>query len=152
MNTKKIKKGSDSKFDTWIKVIPIVLTTIGLVFGSYQWYASHKRSQSELKTWEQKKQTYQDLLSLIGEIGAAKDNDSLLRIYSPKFDAFYLAKMKQAEGNDTLLIFQMMMMKKDIKNSMLHKNDFYQSDKLGKTCKKLSDQISETIKKGDEEF
>lgn len=152
MSIKKNNIENKNSWDIWIKVIPIALTAIGLAFGAYQWHHSTKKTESEKKTWEQKKVTYNGLLSTIGKIVAYKGNDSLLKVYSLEFDEYYFAKMKQAEGNDSLLIFQMMMMKKDIQNSIRHKGDFYQNDKLGKTCKKLSDQISEAIIKGDEQF
>ena len=45
----------------------------------------------------------------------------------------------------------MMMMMKDIHNSIKGKEDYYQVDKLEKTCTKLSVQIREAIQKGDEQ-
>lgn len=152
MGNRKAKPEEKSTWDTWLKIIPILLTAISLAFGIYQWYETHQRTESEKDTWKQKKQTYQGLLSLIGEIGANKDNDSLLLAYSKNFDKFYLSTMKQAEGNDSLLTLQMMIMRKDIHNTLSHKSDYYQADKLGKTCKKLSDLISAAIENGDKQY
>ena len=152
MRIRRNTKENSGKWEIWIKVIPIVLTAIGLAFTAYQWSVTQRKNQSKINTWEDKKKTYQELLTIIGKIGATKGNDSLLHLYSSEFEAFYLARMRQAEGNDTLLIFQMMMMKKDIQNSLQHKVDFYHADKLEKTCQKLSLQIRDAIAKGDEEL
>jgi hypothetical protein len=152
MSIRKDKTKSKISLGSWTTIIPMILTTIGLIFGGYQWYVANKKSSSQKKTWEQNKQVYFDLVSLVGDIGANKNNDSMLQVLSSKFDAFFLAKMRHAKKNDSLITFYMMMMQKDMQNTINHKIDYYQPDKLGNTCKKLSDQVNEIITKGDKEY
>ncbi|NEU09788.1 hypothetical protein GZH53_15785 [Flavihumibacter sp. R14] len=152
MGIKRSTRGQPGKFELILKIIPILLSFVGLLFAGYRLVVEHKNTIAEEQSWILKKEILADVQTLSGRIYAARDNDSLLRIYLLEFESHLSGDMKLAGGKDSLLMLRMLSVQKDIKNSLLHQDDFYQNNKLGKSCKQLSDQLTEAIEKGDKQF
>jgi hypothetical protein len=140
-------KPVSNKTDLWFKIIPIVLTACGLAFGVYQWQRTKQR-----ELWNGEREYYMQLQSLAGQIAAAKGNDSLLTVLSAKLNEEAIGKARTYEMNDSVLVMRMMMMKKDLRNTLRHKDDYYQSDKLSKTSMMLSDYLGKKINEGDRKY
>ena len=152
MNTKKPSPVVVNKSDLWFKIIPLLLTAAGLAFGVYQWVSTHKKNSSQQDSWQTRKTDLRNVSALIGKISASADNDSLLKIYALTYEEQCMSKAKYLAGDDSLMIYDMIMLKKDLQNQLVHKIDINNPGKLKTVATRLNRRITDEITKTDREF
>ena len=128
-----------------IPILIIIITLIGSVIVAFS-------IKSSWDTWVYQKSIYTDLIKLVGEISANRENIEELKSLKFEFDRYYGGEMIFAEANDKELLHRMMVLNKDYENHILGKTDYYRPEKLNQSCLKLIKQLTLTINSKESQY
>lgn len=131
------------KIDSYKIPLLILIVTIAVS------YIFVHTTTSSSETWNYQKSIYKELIDLVGNISSNTEDVSKLETLKKDFDKYYDGEMIFAEADDHELIKRMMILRKDYENHLLGLNDFYKTDKLKQSCRKLIKQLNTTISNGD---
>jgi hypothetical protein len=146
--------GKDKKVELWIKIVPIVLTAIGVFFAIYKGLITPPAVNTlQQETWKKTRDTYGAISDLTTRIIYAKSigNDSLLQALSADFNSYRLVKLKVVNESKRVNN-QMTDLYAILDDAVHHQVDALNPNILEDACRHLADSIRVSITEGDMKY
>lgn len=143
--------GNDKKIELWIKIVPIVLTAVGVFFAIYKGSITPPAVNTlQQESWKKTRDTYGAISDLTTRIIYAKSigNDTLLQALSADFNSYRLVKLKVVNESERVNN-QMTDLFAVLEDAVHHQVDVLNPNILEDACRHLADSIKVSINEGD---